>query len=82
MAVFLEAPYVNAEQISELLVAYGKELYYSGKSYGRYSETINAVASRRSVLKLQLYSWCLGPGTSHLHGLRMSRTHIIHLYLC
>ena len=28
--------------------------YYSGKAYGRYSETIDAVASRRLVLKLQL----------------------------
>lgn len=28
--------------------------YYAGKAYGRYSETIDAVASRRLVLKLQL----------------------------
>ena len=54
MAALLGAPHVNGEEISDLLVAYGKSLYYTGKAYGRYSETINAVASKRTILKRQL----------------------------
>ena len=50
----LEGPQVDAEQVSTMLVEYGKEMYYSGKSYGRFSETINAVGAKRPVLRRQL----------------------------
>ena len=46
----------NPEAVSDALVAFGKEMFYAGKSYGRFSETINAVASRRPFLRRQLAS--------------------------
>lgn len=50
----------DADFVSETLVAYGKELYYAGKPYGRYSETINAVAAKRPTLKrLLVGAWDL-----------------------
>ena len=63
----------DAETVSDLLVAYGKELFYAGKPYGRYSETINAVATRRPILKRYLvgawdlaYAWVADePATHH-----------------
>eukprot|EP00435_Cladocopium_sp_Y103_P036738 s1823_g9.t1 len=46
------------------LVAYGQELYRSGKAYGIYAETVNSVASARPQIRKQLavawdfaYSW-------------------------
>lgn len=36
---------VNFEEVTEALVAYGKEMYQSGKSYGRFSETLNAITA-------------------------------------
>ena len=39
----------NADCVSDTLVAYRKELYYAGKSYGRYSETRDAVANAEEV---------------------------------
>lgn len=52
----IESREIDPEQISNLLVEYGKELFYAGKSYGRFSETINGVCARRPVLKRQLAS--------------------------
>ena len=52
----LEPASLDAEQVSETLVAYGKDLYVSGKSYGRFSETINAITARRPTLRRQLAS--------------------------
>ena len=43
----------DPENIADWLVAYGRELYYGGKAYGRYSEPINAVASRRPAFRRQ-----------------------------
>ena len=47
---------VDAEHVSNLLVEYGKELFYAGKSYGRFSETINGINAKRPLLKRQLAS--------------------------
>ena len=44
-------PDLNFEEVTEALVAYGKDMYQAGKSYGRYSETINAVTSKRPALR-------------------------------
>ena len=44
----------DPEFISEALVSYGKDLYTAGKSYGRFSETINAITSRRPFLRRQV----------------------------
>ena len=43
-------------RVSEAVVSFGKELYTAGKSYGKFSETINAVTSRRPALRRQLAS--------------------------
>jgi hypothetical protein len=47
---------LDCEEVSEALVAYGKEMYNAGKSYGRFSETINAVTAKRSALRRSLQS--------------------------
>eukprot|EP00435_Cladocopium_sp_Y103_P016191 s1218_g4.t1 len=41
----------NFEDICEAVIAYGKDLFHSGKSYGRFSETINAITARRPILR-------------------------------
>ena len=46
----------DPEVVSEALVAYGKELFYGGRAYGRFAETINGVAARRPTLRKQLAS--------------------------
>jgi hypothetical protein len=52
------------EVIASWLVAYGQELYRTGKAYGIYAETVNSVASARPQIRKQLtlawdyaYSW-------------------------
>ena len=68
----LGAVSVDSEAISTMLVAYGKSLYYSGRPYGVYSESINAVVSRRGCLRRQLgtawdlaFSWVADEPASH-----------------
>ena len=71
--VLLGAREVDADYIAELLVCYGKELYYARKPYRRYSETINAVAARRPAIRQSLVAaWDLAfcwvthePGQHH-----------------
>ena len=62
----------DVEEVSNLLVEYGKQLYYAGKPYGRFAETINAVAMRRPLLRRQLagpwdlaFSWVSDEPHSH-----------------
>ena len=50
----LEPSGLDCEAVTEALVAYGKDLYDSGKSYGKYSETINAVTQRRPMLRRRI----------------------------
>ena len=50
----LERKPLDAEEISNWLSLYGRDLHASGRSYGKYSETINAVAMIRPILKRQL----------------------------
>ena len=45
---------LDAEKISHWLVVYGREMYAAGKSYGRFSETINSLAMTKPLLKKQL----------------------------
>jgi len=47
---------VDAEAISYWLAEYERELYVAGKAYGQYSETINAVAMLKPIVKRQLAS--------------------------
>ena len=72
----------DPEIIADWLVAYGRELYYGGKAHGRYSETINAVASRRPAFRRQLvaawdlaFSWVADE--PHVHHPAMPKTLIL-----
>ena len=47
---------LDCEEVLGALVAYGKEMYNSGKSYGHFSETINAEQAKRSALRRSLTS--------------------------
>ena len=39
------------ERVSEILVAYGKEMFFAGRPFGRFSETINALTAKRPGLR-------------------------------
>ena len=69
----------DPEAVSEALVAYGKDMYNAGKSYGRFSETINAVSSRKPILRRQLaaawdlaFNWCVDEPHEHNTALPLS----------
>ena len=69
----LEAELINPERVGQMLVGYGRMLYYAGKPYGSYSEAINSVVSKRGSLRRQLgaawdlaFSWVADePGSHH-----------------
>ena len=44
----------DPERITGLLVEYGREMYVAGKAYGQFSETINAIAMVKPLVKRQL----------------------------
>lgn len=46
----------DAEEVSHGLVLCGQGMYLSGKSYGKFAETINSVATARPILWKQLVS--------------------------
>lgn len=50
----LDSRPVDAEAISGWLVKYGRDLHAAGKSYNKYSETVNAVAMVKPTVKRQL----------------------------
>lgn len=59
-------------------MAYGRDLHGSGKSYTRYSETINAVVGLRPILKRQLtgawdlaFAWLIDEPHQHHPALRV-----------
>ena len=63
---------VDVELVSEALVAYGKSLFYAGKPYGRFSETINAISARRPLVRRGLasawdlaFAWLMDEPSSH-----------------
>eukprot|EP00438_Fugacium_kawagutii_P027393 Skav208440 [mRNA] locus=scaffold1952:165682:170177:- [translate_table: standard] len=45
---------LDCEAVSEALISYGKDMFTSGKSYGRFSETINALTARRPALRRRI----------------------------
>ena len=50
-----------ADDLNVLLCRYGRQLYQSGKTYNSFAETINAVATRKPVLRRSLQgAWDLG----------------------
>ena len=54
LSVLLTEKPADPEKISHLLASYGKSMFVAGKSYGRYSETINAVAAARPAWRKSL----------------------------
>ena len=44
----------DPEEICKWLTRYGQEMFLSGKAYGRFAETINAVASERPAIRKNL----------------------------
>ena len=68
----LENALVYAEEINTWLSHYGRQLYHSGRPYGHYSETINAVVSHKAILRRSLqpawdvaYSWMRNEPPAH-----------------
>ena len=60
----LENSLQQAEGINACLASYGRMLYYAGRPYGHFAETINAVVSRKAILRRHLqpawdvaYAW-------------------------
>ena len=51
LEALLEPGNIDYDEVAEMLVAYGKDMYQAGKSYGRFSETINAVTAKRPSLR-------------------------------
>ena len=54
MSSLLDNHVGNMDLINDLLVRYGRNLYAVGRPYNHFAETINAVASRKLILKRQL----------------------------
>ena len=52
-SIFDQKP-LDPEVICNWLVRYGRELFAAGKSYSKYSETINAIGSTRPIVKRNL----------------------------
>ena len=50
----LSRSFEEAEQIAQVLVHYGQDLFRSGAAYGRFSETINAVSAARPGIRRAL----------------------------
>ena len=44
----------DPEEICKWLIQYGQQMFLSGKAYGKYAETINAVATARPAIRKQL----------------------------
>ena len=73
LQLILSKAYVDPEAVVSFLVAYGKELYASGRPYSHYAETINAVAAAKPTIRRLLtgawdlaFSWIKEePGEHH-----------------
>ena len=73
LSQLLSAKPRDPEEVSRWLISYGQDMFLSGKAYGKFAETINAVAQARPVIRKQLvgawdlaYAWLSdGPGDHH-----------------
>ena len=70
---------LDPEEISFWLVLYGRDLHAAGKSYTKYSETINAIVGLRPILKRQItaawdlaFAWLIDEPHQHHPAMPMS----------
>eukprot|EP00435_Cladocopium_sp_Y103_P015061 s334_g3.t1 len=54
LSSLLTAKPADPEEICKWLICYGQEMFLSGKAYGRFAETINAVSTSRPAIRKQL----------------------------
>ena len=81
---------LDPEEISGLLVEYGKQLHSAGRSYAIFAETINAVVTARPLLKRQVveawnlaYAWLVDEPYDHHPALPIGvLTALVTLALC
>ena len=52
--VLTSAVPIDLELLNRLLVAYGRQMHAAGKSYGKFAETVNAVAMAKPLVKRHL----------------------------
>lgn len=71
----------SAEEVSEALVAYGKDFFNAGKSYGMFAGTINRITAQRPGLRRQLasawdlfFNWVVDEPHEHHTALPLSLT--------
>eukprot|EP00435_Cladocopium_sp_Y103_P048907 s133_g14.t1 len=79
LSVLLTAKPPDPEEICRFLVMYGQEMYSSGKAYGKFAETINAIAAHRPAIRNQLtaawdlcFAWLADEPTQHHPALPLS----------
>ena len=54
LVALLQNALQNLDELNTLLCKFGRELYESGRPYGHYAETINAIAHRRPAIRRHL----------------------------
>ena len=79
LSILLTAKPPDAEEICKWLISYGQDMYLSGKAYGKFAETINAVSSARPVVRKQLagawdlaFAWLTDEPSEHHPALPLS----------
>lgn len=79
LSQLLTAKPPDAEEISRWLTLYGQEIFLAGKSYGKFAQTINAVAAARPIVRRQLVgawdlalAWLVDEPTAHHPALPLS----------
>ena len=72
LAFLLESCLQHAEEINAVLSSFGRQLYYAGRPYGHFAETINALVGHKAILRRQLqpawhvaYAWMRNEPPSH-----------------
>ena len=70
---------LDVELVSEVLIAYGKDLFRSGRSYSKFAETINGVAALKPSLRRQLtavwdlaFNWVVSEPHEHHAAMPLS----------
>jgi len=79
LSVLLTAKPADPEEITYWLVQYGQQMYLAGRAYGKYAETVNAIAMMRPSIKKQLtgawdlaFAWLADEPCQHHPALPLS----------